>query len=472
MKFFDRIQASTDSTVLKLLLLYAAIIHAGLFIYDLLHPDAFLKADRALQRYQIIDNLLPNITSGNDLIAILSENGIVGDYLVHGLLYMAGGQYGVIAFQLMLLILSLAALFQFALLLTRSRWIATVTLLIYIHLPHTLVFPHQLASEAIFNPLVIFSFYYLAIYIFQQRFVRAINSALMVGFATIVRPLTILWPLFVGPMILATDWTSGRRSYSLGYVGIALLPLLLWMWFMFAATGNFSIGSSNHSMPQNLHKRVKNMIGTFPKTQREELVERYLRPVGNTEKGLTLLEYLDFVVDHPYAYTSYLGHDALLFWAKSGINRIVLDYSDSFVDAKNELRNSATGYRTRWEKEGLLKTVVTLIKKYPMLILTTAAAAAIFIALMLLAILGMLHIMRRYNRLVLGEQVLYLLLFLFPFYTFFVSQVVDAMQSRHRAPAEFALCIFAAIAVYQWSKQRKERKDGPHAAPGPLHSES
>ncbi len=84
-----------------------------------------------------------------------------------------------------------------------------------------------------------------------------------------------------------------------------------------------------------------------------------------------------------------------------------------------------------------------------MLILTTAAAATIFIALMLLAILGMLHIMRRFNRLVLGEQGLYLLLFLFPFYTFLASQVVDAMQSRHRAPAEFALCIFAAIALQQ-----------------------
>ena len=158
MKIVDTIREKlTRLGALKLLITYTAIIHAGLFAYDIFHPDVFLNADRADQRLEIINLLIAWATSGADLSPLLSEPGIIGDYIVQTVLYGVVGQYGVIVFQVALLLVSVAALFQLALLVCRSRVIASITVLLYIHLPHTLVFPHQLISEAIFNPLIILS---------------------------------------------------------------------------------------------------------------------------------------------------------------------------------------------------------------------------------------------------------------------------------------------------------------------------
>jgi len=447
-------QWDRDFAVLMSLVLYAVAVHASLLVYDLFHPDVFLNADRAVQRFHIIDVLLPKVRSINDLVTFVSEHGIVGDYFFHAVLYAIVGQYGVITAQLLLLLISLAALFHLVLLITRSRLTSAIAVLLYVHLPHTLVFPHQLVSEAVFNPLIIVSFYYLARYIFEHTRVHyAMASALMLGLATIVRPVSALWSLIAASMMLATDNPAQRAPRWASYVLVSLLPLALWMFFIFATTGTFSMGSSKYDIAHNLYSRVERMISTLPADQHTDLKRHYLE---NTEgkKVLSVSQYLRFAIDHPYAYITHFGRDALVFGVKSGVNRIVLDYFDSLRNARGDLQHWTRGWRRTWEEEGAFNTLTTVAQKYPFILLITVTGSVLWMGFLFLALLGALHTVRRFDTIPLGERTFHILLMLFPVYLFFASHAVNAMQSRHRAPAEFALCIFVALAIHGWIKRK------------------
>jgi len=51
------------------------------------------------------------------------------------------------------------------------------------------------------------------------------------------------------------------------------------------------------------------------------------------------------------------------------------------------------------------------------------------------------------------------ILVIFPFYVFGMSQVVNAMQSRHRAPIEFALSILFFYGIFALKGQREHERD-------------
>src|SRR5258705_9424275 len=72
-------------------------LHAAMFGYDLLHPELFLRADRAGERIDVIQRFAALVHGGGDFAAFFAGHGIVGDWLPQALLYMAGGQDLVIA---------------------------------------------------------------------------------------------------------------------------------------------------------------------------------------------------------------------------------------------------------------------------------------------------------------------------------------------------------------------------------------
>ena len=91
---------------------------------------------------------------------------------------------------------------------------------------------------------------------------------------------------------------------------------------------------------------------------------------------------------------------------------------------------------------------IALVRAQPGLVLSSAASALLFTGLMALAVYGALALRRNREA---------LLLALFVLYVFATAQAVDAAQSRHRAPAEFALCV---LAVAGWAALRRRRRDG------------
>ena len=80
--------------------------------------------------------------------------------------------------------------------------------------------------------------------------------------------------------------------------------------------------------------------------------------------------------------------------------------------------------------------------------LSSALASVLFTLLMALAAYGAVVSLARRE---------WLLLTLFVLYVAATAQVVDAAQSRHRAPAEFALCLLA-VAGWRALQSRKDKR--------------
>jgi hypothetical protein len=405
-----------------------ALLHVVMLGYDLQHPDRFLHADRALERIELVRGFGAAWHGGGDMGAFLAGHGIVGDWLPQALLYLAGGQYLVIAVQLALVLLSILWVFEIGLRLGLGERRALAAAAVYGLLPHTLVFPHQLATEAIFVPLVVLSF----------RLSTGAGAGAALGLATLVRPITMLWPF-----VHAALSRSSMRARAL-YAAAALAPLVLWMSFMLLATGEFSMGRSAHDLGTNLYERMHKTAARLPESERPAE-----RPAGHRRASLG--EYLAFTAAHPGAAAEHSARDLATVGFKSGIERLVLDYLDLFPGSRGELQSSESGWRARVEQRGALATFGELLRAQPGLVLISAGSAALFVAFVALAVAGILcagaaqSAAARRRRWLLAAFVLY---------TIATAQAVDAAQSRHRAPAEFALSL---LAVAGWTALRARR---------------
>jgi len=405
-----------------------AALHGAMFLYDLQHPQRFLNADRAEERIEVIRGFAAALRSG-DTIAYSVGHGIVGDWLPQALLYILGGQYLVIAAQVILALASVLWVREIGLRIGLRESSANAAALVYALLPHTLVFPHQLAAEAIFVPLVVLAFR------LSVPSLSATGGAAL-GFATLVRPITVLWPMVAAGMQRAPN---ARRA---AFVAWALAPLLAWMTFVvLLATGEFSMGRSGHDLGNNLYYRMQRMAAALPEAQRPAV-----KPEGQTKA--TLREYLSFVAAHPVAAAAHSARDVVAIAFKSGIERVTLDYLDLFPDARKALQQSDGGWRTSLEQRGALATLTGLLGAQPGLVLSSALASVLFTLLMALAVYGAAVSLPRRE---------WLLLALFVLYVAATAQVVDAAQSRHRAPAEFALCLLA-VAGWRALQTRKEKR--------------
>jgi len=214
------------------------------------------------------------------------------------------------------------------------------------------------------------------------------------------------------------------------------------MFFIFSQTGTFSMGKSNHGVSYNLYNRVSRIISSFPPNQQQLLIHRYLKNT-KTKKALSVPEYLSFVINHPHGYLSQLGRDTLVFCIKPGISRVSLDYLN--VEARKSFRL----WRMKWEKHGLSHSLKSLGKSYPKNMIVTIIWTVLFVPFMLLSLYGGLLSIRKLKIIPPPKRTFYFLLLLFPVYIFMASQVAGAMQSRHRAPVEFILCFFAALAIHR-----------------------
>jgi hypothetical protein len=398
----------------RLLLAFAAI-HAVMFAYDLGHPERFLRTDRAEERLQSVQAFIDALQSGGDLSSFFATHGVPGDWLPQALLYLAGGQFLVIAVQIALVLASISCVYRIGRTLGLGEGGALGAAALYGALPHTLVFPHQLASEAIFVPLIVVGFAGLA----------GLRTGLAFGAATLIRPVTLLWP-FVQVFL------SGRSSGKAVFLAAALAPMLAWMGFIYVETGEVSMGRSGHDLGHNLYVRAHRMAAALPEAERPAL-----KPAGQTTMGVR--EYLGFVVHHPAAAAEHSARDFATLAAKSGIERLAIDYLDLFPRSRVALQDSQSGWRAQIEQKGLAQALLGLWQAQAGLLLVSGVAAALFVAFMALAVVGAFSTDRA--RLLLAG---------FALYIFFTAQAVDAAQSRHRAPAEFALCLLAVAGWQRW----------------------
>lgn len=408
----SRYRAALMLPGLQRLLLAFAAIHAAMFAYDLHHPARFLRADRADERLQSVQSFIDALQSGGDLSSFFASHGVPGDWLPQALLYLWGGQFLVIAVQIALVLASISCVYRIGRAIGLGGRGALVSAALYGALPHTLVFPHQLASEAIFVPLVVFAF----------AGVTGLRTGLAFGIATLIRPVTLLW------FPIHAFLTKGSKAL---FLAAALGPMLAWMGFVYVETGQVSMGRSGHDLGHNLYIRAQRMGATLPEAERAPL-----KPPGQTT--MRLREYLAFTAQHPGTAAEHSARDFATLAVKSGIERLAIDYLDLFPQSRAALQDSDSGWRAQVEQKGLAQAMLGLWQAQSGLLLVSGAGALLFVALMALAVAGAFSSSRA--RLLLAG---------FALYIFFTAQAVDAAQSRHRAPAEFALCL---LAVAGWQR--------------------
>lgn len=405
------------------------LLHALMWLYDLQHPERFFNTDRALARIDVIERFVQTLRDGGDLAAFAAAHGIVGDWLPQALLYLAGGPPLVIAAQVLLMLASLAWVREIGLRLQLTQGQAVAAAALYGLMPHTLVFPHQLATEALSVPLVVLSF----VLVLRAPAAMHARAGLAMGLATLVRPVTMLWPL-----VHALAARRATPAARLAYLVAGLAPLALWVGFIFTQTQELSMGRSKFDLPHNLYYRVQRMAAELP--PQERFADR-------EEKRLGVADYLRFALEHPGLAAAHAARDMAVLAGKSGVERVVIDYLDLHPESR-ALQDTSAGWRKSVEQRGLVQGLLQVARESPALFFTSAAGAAVFVALMALALAGAYVLLRS------GRW----MLVAFVVYVFATATVVDAAQSRQRAPAEFALCLLAVAGLA--ALRRKKAADG------------
>ncbi len=425
--------APDRSAALRLIGPFAAL-HLLMLLYDAWHPDRFLNADRAVERLDVIRSFGETLQAGGDIAGFLAAHGIAGDWLPQALLYLMGGQYLVVAVQSLLALLSILCVRDIGMQLGLGSGKASAAAVLYGLLPQSLVFPHQLAAEAISVPLIIVSF---SLCVSSKAVKEQAAGGALMGLATMVRPITMLWPLVYAS--LAPLQLGARFAYLLA----ALAPLALWTCFIYAETTAVSMGTSGHDLGHNLYARVYRMNTTLPASERSP---SYLQRDGSIGVG----DYGSFVLDHPAAALAHTSRDLVMFGLKSGLERLVLDYLDLFPDKRLALQDPDTGWQTQMEQQGFLVTLVGTLRNSPGPMITTAVGAFLFAIVTLLAAIGAFTWLRR--DVPKATYRLRFVLLVFVLYIAATAQTVEAVQSRQRAPVEFVLCL---LAVSAWPRPRR-----------------
>jgi len=434
-------------TIVRLFVL-AAGVHAMMLLYDNFHPDVFLHADRAVTRWKDISGLLSAFNVGESW-RFLATHGVLGDYAFHAAFVYVGGRSFTQLLQVLLILIGSLAVYRLGRLCALDERSAVIGAAVFLLFPHTIVLPHQLTTEGLFTPLLILATWAIA------EGVRPSHKSLhllrlggfMLGIATLVRPITLLWPLIVTYYLLR----DGKAPRAMHFVASAYLPIVVWSLFIFFSTNDWGLGESNHSLSRNLYMRAEKVVMTMPQISADRARAKYL--VQGEKGSLAPLKYFQFAMENPLPLMRQFSRDSAVFFSKSGIERVAIDYFNAPVAAKDRLQNYDTGWRRRWDRDGAISALKYLwTTTGPALLLMSIAGAVAMLTVSGLAFIGAGNFLTSTNTLTESSRLARMMICCLPVYTLLFSQVVPAVSSRHRAPSEFA---FAILSVVGWLTLRQ-----------------
>jgi hypothetical protein len=440
--------------------LTATFAHSALFVLDAAGGDGFFRADRASQRFHAMRNLIDSAHDHAAFIACLVRQGNIGDYGIHAALYGLGGYLAVIGFQVLLAIAAALCVTYIAWRAFSSSNLAIAGGLLYTLLPQTLAFPHQLLSEAIANPFIIFG---------TAGLLRAsenphrtwswILSGLAMGIGAMVRPALILLPPVAAGLLVWLDRERMRplrmRSLKAGIFALSgLAPFLLWGSFMLAHVGKFGPGESTQDLGLN-----------FSQSTAKVLLSEGIAPADGEApewlpKRLTLGEYLGYVEKYPGGFANLYLKNTLVMVTDSGIGRLYVDLLGFGAAERLHLQDPSVGWRAQLTNHGPAAMLKQGWALAPGTILAGVAGALAF-ALVNFGVVSAYLILSRRNSLLrnpsvpLQQRWCLAFLLVMPLYVLATSQVVAYAPSRLRSQGEFA---WAILACFGWACVRKYRR--------------
>jgi hypothetical protein len=428
----------------------AAILHMALFSLDLAGAEGFFRADRASQRFHAMRNL---IDCGHDyaaVVACLVKQGNIGDYGIHAAFYSLGGPLAVIIFQIFLSIAAAIGVTYIAWCAFRSKKLATASGLLYACLPQTLAFPHQLLSESISNPFVIFGTAGLLLAQPRRNWIWFLGGLAM-GIAGLVRPaLILLAPL--GAILLM--WIGRERkhvwkAFLFAISGIA--PLVLWGMFMFLHVGKFGPGESTQDLGLNFSQSTAKVLLS------EGVAPLDGRPPEWLHARLTIGEYLSYVRRYPRGFANLYLKNTLVMITDSGIGRLYVDLLGFGAEERIRMQDPVLGWRAQLTNHGPIAMLRQGWALAPGTILAGVVGALGFALVNFGTVVAYVVLLRRGSILrssarCLQERWCIAYLLVIPLYVLATSQVVAYAPSRLRSQGEFA---WAILACFGWACARR-----------------
>ena len=446
--------------LLLMLLAFAFIIHSGFLFYDLVtNFDPFLRADRSSFRFDLMSNLL-NARSWGDIRDVLIGNDtIIGEYILQAVLSSAGGVLGVIVFQIALQIASIVAVFRIGRLTLLSPRLSFAAALIYATLPHSLILPHQLSTEAIAIPLLVIGYWFFLEYrVAEKSFHFLFLAGLMLGFAACVRPVLLLIPIMLLPFV-PRKFSYGAMIGSISFAVLGLAPVLLWSGFVFSATHQLSLNPASPLGVNVYYRAVR--IAELLASENGTSADRYLRGYveercavardRNTGCTMSMPSYASFIVHYPLPTFQFFLQDTIMFGAKSGVSRATMDYFNLAHQDRDEIiapNSLASGWRAIWDNQGPLEAIHFIATKNPAVVMVELAGGLAFSVFFLLFLIGLAAATKLSldRKIPIGRRVAFIILALQVVYTFASLQIIsEYIADRYRYPAEFAMCVIAVL---------------------------
>lgn len=450
------------------IVLATAAVHLALLLRDIFVAEPFMHADRAKFRMRAIEGFVEALGRGGDAVVdYLATHGIVGDYAFHALAWLAGGRMAVVLLQASMMVLAVALLYRAVELLTRSHRLAAAATLIYALLPHNLAFPHQLLTESLSNPLVVYSFYFTVVFVRQRErgLWPLLAAGVLLGLSITIRPLWVAWPLVCAALLVLYLRREGAVPAA-AFVATAWLPLLLWMSFIATATGHFSMGESQHNLQRNLGR----FVWTVLQADRRAAAREAEAHGGEFPSHMSLATYLDYLGRYPMLFARGYANNSVVFLVESGMTRFSMDYLQVGLEDRAALRDPQTGWRARMAKEGFSAgLVLEFASRFWLQFTISLVAALLFLVLIALALAGTVRalwcaISRCASR---DSLLLWTILALLPPYVFLSMFIIGYGSSRHRSPAEFAIVLLALLGAAAMGDVLRARRNARAGAAQP-----
>ena|GEM_PF-2910748 len=423
-------------TIVVIVLGYFIVQLALCLLYDASNPQAFLKGDRSENRMVNVRSIL-QAESWKDFINAILFNGLPGDYLWQAIIFRLfhkaiDARLAVILMQILLCAISIFYVALIADALTKNKRIVIFATLFYSVLPHNLVFPHWLVSEAFFVPFVIIASYYSISYFNSDtRRGSVLLIALLWAVCGLTRPNALLFPLFL--FILYQARMPSRCVSHIIFLSLYILLISFWIIPSYCLTGNPNISAGYPKMfNRTLYSKADYLITALPAGAQQREHE-WLRKISETEFAPSQLFALYF--RHP-------DRAALTTVIESAKMLLKLDETNFLA--------YFSGWKAEreWGKQ-LLTDFPSLIKREPLAASIVTLGAFVWIVPLILSFFGCIRCLQAKN------FVAQLLLVHAIYFLASALLGVDYAQGRHRYPVDFVIVIFAMSEVFHRISRKK-----------------
>jgi hypothetical protein len=425
-----------------------------MFAYDVaMQFPAFLRGDRSLVRWYALEALRV-VDAAHVMQTLASGPTTPGEYIFAYVMNAVGGPAAIIAFQIVLFLLSLACLCNVA---QVFPWRFSVLVIgtVYTLLPHNLVFTHQFVTEAVATPLVVFCVYFFFRFSRSQRRTDALLCGLAMGAAIFVRPpLMLIVPSFLLVHLLYVRYLpKGSWRAALLICGVAILPMLSWTTAYTFETGRIGYTSGVANLAWNLRSKVF-LVYSRNDLEQPEALRRFKNypSLYNNNDGISLSEFAEMASPHPILFAEVAVSDALIFLGRGDISKVFIDYLSTGDTA------ALKDWRVWWSKDGAGSALELLLSKSGSIFVIVPETILSLITLLcsLGALVFCCYCLIHPNKIAtsLGKQNLAFVLVLTCIFlaVFAGAQLVDQAQGRLRHPAEACILLLLGFAIWYFRK--------------------